>query len=929
MFQNVPIEPPPVEESPRLFTPYVESVVPKYDVYNPISAPSMDGMELEYRKSPSVETDVFYAASVISCVLLVILLLNSFLVGPLGRLCGTFLSSSIMIPVYVLISLIFGIGALRSPLHTSIEVVLCFGGPIIAPLAVAAVYGSPAGSAAGIAIALCVLAALGAIADSITTHYYYFLTANPRLPRVAVIRRREWWKNRFNPDRLRSLKNGASDEHKLELGTLSEYAFGFAILIAYASLSSLHGTWPFMIVPLVAAMLWAYHRPALMPPLRAFVREVICKAFLSWLCWARWEGKDGSRRPGVFVSPRGTAQDRLRVTAVAFWGIAAIFVPPALTWWRDLSSSRLWLFAALVMLIRTFVLPLVVVLTVFIAVGGSSLGQAYQAIESPDAPETKSRRQWTDWECCARRLADSQHPLEKDHFYMGDHKEARYPILLHRKLLTEHTHILGPTGTAKTSLGVVPLIRQFIIRRDCPVIIFDLKGDPATRAEVYSAAKEVGATVKIFTNELGKATYTFNPFLQASSEHVSFSQRVEQLIEALNLEYGLGYGRSFFTSQQRSHLLVVISEHNITSFEDLHSKTTPEYFEKGADRERCKELIAKAQQLAEVQALNWTGKPGENDEVAKNAIFMPDVIEKNQIIIFCLPALGESSTARSIGCLGINAVMAALKEYKDLHGREKITPVFIDEFQRIASTSVEILMQQGRSHGLSLILSNQTLSDLKTRDAPGLLSSVVNNTNVRQYFGASDPDIEDLLISQSGETLYEEAVYSPEANSIQTTSAAVMEAGLTGGVTSFSAPYIKLKVGKRHNRTDVKRYSSQSGVSILHCKRESGYTRYSGQWFAMETGYHIDQENFEKRQQSPWPEATEHMIVALRPPIPTVPEKKPVRPMRILTAQEMPVTTNSRVPSSSTSAASALDPSGASWETRLKTVYEKRKGFLL
>jgi len=62
------------------------------------------------------------------------------------------------------------------------------------------------------------------------------------------------------------------------------------------------------------------------------------------------------------------------------------------------------------------------------------------------------------------------------------------PLLLHEKILAEHCYIAGPSGSGKSSLGIIPLLMQLMRGAQTkdekpapphPVIILDLKGDPA------------------------------------------------------------------------------------------------------------------------------------------------------------------------------------------------------------------------------------------------------------------------------------------------------------------------------------------------------------------------------------------------------------------------------------------------------------------
>ena len=59
----------------------------------------------------------------------------------------------------------------------------------------------------------------------------------------------------------------------------------------------------------------------------------------------------------------------------------------------------------------------------------------------------------------------SNDELEAKHLYLGTSIEGDYPVLLHEELLFQHAHILGDTGSRKTSIGIAPLLTQLIAAR--------------------------------------------------------------------------------------------------------------------------------------------------------------------------------------------------------------------------------------------------------------------------------------------------------------------------------------------------------------------------------------------------------------------------------------------------------------------------------
>src|SRR5205814_1733010 len=157
--------------------------------------------------------------------------------------------------------------------------------------------------------------------------------------------------------------------------------------------------------------------------------------------------------------------------------------------------------------------------------------------------------------------------------------------------------------------------------------------------------------------------------------------------------HGDGYGSRFFSSQSRAWLLKTVKRFpNIASFEELFAKASPEFFKNEAEMDRCREAISVIQQIAEVSALNWKPAPGESDRPLKEAIFMPDVIRECQIVYFWLPAIGETSTVKEVGSLGVYAYLTAQKAFKEA-GFKQQAYLCIDEFQQMASEGLKLLLR--------------------------------------------------------------------------------------------------------------------------------------------------------------------------------------------------------------------------------------------
>lgn len=486
----------------------------------------------------------------------------------------------------------------------------------------------------------------------------------------------------------------------------------------------------------------------------------------------------------------------------------------------------------------------------------------------------------TDWQCFATRLRQSPNELEADHLWLGLHVDDDYPVILHRDILREHAYIVGDTGSGKTALGVTPLLVQLIRRHDAGIVILDLKGDPALFHAAREEARDAGLTFKFFTNELGRPTYTFNPFLQAGFETLTFNQVCEGLLEALNLNHGEGYGRSYYSRVARSWLHRTLSNHShVRSFTELHeiAMHADNFRDRKKERQDVFELLSVLETLASIDQLNITARRRKkgNDYpagVRENAIYMPDVVLKNEVIYFWLPAIVETASVREISKLALYALIQAARQHTLTAGEPKQCYLFIDEFQRIASNNFRIVLEQARSFGVGVVLSNQTVADLKTEEMD-LRPAVQTNTRFKQCFSAVDADQQEALMVASGEKLDTLMAISQEWNPKTTTTSKPGPLGRDTTITrttGFRATVSSSEfVSPRIQRNDVIRASDNRLQSIVQVHRGSGYTQLSGFSVPIETDYVVSEATHRRRTfEEPWPSHVEGVTIPnQRPPL--------------------------------------------------------------
>ncbi len=474
------------------------------------------------------------------------------------------------------------------------------------------------------------------------------------------------------------------------------------------------------------------------------------------------------------------------------------------------------------------------------------------------------------WKATVQTMQRSRNDVERESIYLGTHEWGDYPVMLPRKALREHAHIMGDTGSGKTALGLAPMISQLIgltardkrdaerIRSngDSPlqqssIVVIDLKGDPALFHGVRADAEKAGLPFKWFTNGFNKSTHVFNPFTQSHMHELSYDQRSQVIIEALGLNYGGEYGPSYYAGQNRQVMTRALNsfKESLQSFAQLYYvcqhgnrtatgdkfRLTPQHYKDAAH------FLATVEALAKVPALNITATAPEHKEyatAAANQIDMADVVRNPQVVYFYLTSGIETSTVRDMAKLALFSLLTAAVQKPDAEVGDHQTYVFIDEFQQIVSTNLEIILRQARSRGLAAILSNQTINDLKGHGID-LIPTVQANTRIKQFFASSDLMQRDQLVDASGATIH----YMAD----------------TLEVDGVERPYFDKP---RITVNDVIRMTDDPSLSIVQLSRGMDFAKFKGFPFFLRSAYHISSEEYRNREKTPWPEQTAETITA-------------------------------------------------------------------
>ncbi|MBX3180322.1 MAG: type IV secretion system DNA-binding domain-containing protein [Candidatus Hydrogenedentes bacterium] len=472
------------------------------------------------------------------------------------------------------------------------------------------------------------------------------------------------------------------------------------------------------------------------------------------------------------------------------------------------------------------------------------------------------------WEWFVDRLRNSRHvayepgnpdiPIrESDHLFMGLEATNGFPLLLHRDILAEHAYIAGGSGSGKTSLGILSLLVQLIRSRPQdeenqeggmpPIVIIDLKGEYAllhtVREEVRKQAEREGRTLndcfRLFTSEKGMATHYFNPLGDMTYSDRYVSDLANLLLDALELNHGPGYGRSYYSRKNFMLLHEVLRAEDASTFDELCDRVSKASMRTQEERHQAFELLATLYGLTEFKQL----KPPP-DVPESEIISMRQVVEKRQVVYFWLPTVESSIIAREIGNLALFSYFSAMRSRAKLRVPLRQSYLVVDEFQKLAGDRFNVILQQARGFGLSAILSNQSISDLKT-PAYDLRSTVLQNTRLKLYFSFSDcKEMTDFAKRSGDELAY-----------IRSGSYALARDGLP------DAPYFDRwshVIKPRVTTNDMLRVTDHPLQAYMDVRSGSGYTQFGGATLAVQMFHPVRWLDFQQRRDVlPWPSLEE------------------------------------------------------------------------
>ena len=334
-----------------------------------------------------------------------------------------------------------------------------------------------------------------------------------------------------------------------------------------------------------------------------------------------------------------------------------------------------------------------------------------------------------------------------DKYFLGLTDDKK-DMVVEERMLNQHLHILGPTGSGKTSLVILPLSRQAIDKqRGCCFI--DFKGDEVFKKYVQQKAQENGKKFYYFSIDPNEKSIGYNPL--SSGDIYS---KVDRIMSALELIY---QGPASFYSNVQTMSFVKLLNEMVKIKDKINFNSVKDALENqdhldniNVSVQEIKGLLAAITWVAGLEALN------------RDELDLAKVIKGGDIVFFALKSQVNTRLAEAIGRM----LIIDLKS-QAVSRKETDPPyfIFVDEFQNLACTHFVDVISKVRSANFCLVLSNQSRGNLLNVSS-AFENAVFTNTATKVIFTQEDPRDARFWADKSGQTIYQDkSVFQVDATS--------------------------------------------------------------------------------------------------------------------------------------------------------------------
>ena len=325
-------------------------------------------------------------------------------------------------------------------------------------------------------------------------------------------------------------------------------------------------------------------------------------------------------------------------------------------------------------------------------------------------------------------------------FYLGRDLETRDPIFLSDEARKKHMHIVGGSGSGKSSF--MESLAFHDLERGRGLMFISGKGDTTTRDALYGFAKFLGREkdFRYFSLIHPELSHRWSPFVRGSASQVK-----DKLIGSIL--WSEPYYKKTSEDAVQTIMMAVFDAGMRCTFQDLDiflcEKQSVDFLLQRVTNPIVKRALKKYEthfekNLKEMRgfsvdiSLLITSEFGQLFDTVNPDIDFIRAYEENQIVYIELNVRGLSETCRRIGRMLLKD-LAFASDYFDTHsssGERKFFPCFVDELDSFYHHDFGTFAAQSRSSGFALTLGHQSLSgDLKEYGA-GALNKIIDNTNI-------------------------------------------------------------------------------------------------------------------------------------------------------------------------------------------------------
>jgi hypothetical protein len=454
---------------------------------------------------------------------------------------------------------------------------------------------------------------------------------------------------------------------------------------------------------------------------------------------------------------------------------------------------------------------------------------------------------------------------ERDHFFIGAIQGTAVPMLIHKRLIQEHVHIVAPPGHGKSE-KILAMLAQQHAGRGGSVVLITGKDDCESQVKLYKAiADATGLPFKVVTLDPRYRSYMCNPHEMTHWKMLNGTTRVNIEMIALGLDIPILSSQDYFSIMGEGYMRNAWRDHNPLSYrEALDIILSPDYRKeiKFSDREiehssKVRGIYGRA---ADITIMEQT-KDTVSEEIYRERVnFIPDVHEKPGIIVIVGGAILQSTAASLFNKHIAHDVVIS----RILTPKEKRVPLLLqlDDLKDFMDPSLELLFRQARSCGISVCFAHQTMSNLGDYQ-----SAVTGNTKVRIYAGSADAEMIKYIGSIGGTKTEQLGNYSDDL------------------MDPDSLRDVKVP---RYGPEEILELSMKSGVALVDARPAEGLTRLRYP-VPVEIPWPCPREVYDAICAMPWPgpEACTILAAEHKPPPPAPAPPTPPPPPQSEKARKM------------------------------------------